>query len=125
MLVVYIAGKYRDTRGEYWVRENIREAEKCAQFIWQNGMVALTPHLNTAFFGGLPGCKDGVWLEGDLELLQRSDAVYLVSNWQNSIGAVAEVKYAQKAGIPVLYTEEEVIDFKKTFLESTYEKYLH
>ena len=125
MLVIYIAGKYRDTRGEWWIRENIREAEKCAMFVWQQGLVALCPHKNTAFWGGMPGCSDDTWLKGDLELLQRCDAMYVTRNWRNSAGAIAEVKYAKQIGVPVLYTEQEVIDFKKTMVENTYVRFMH
>jgi len=49
MKVIYIAGKYRDTRGEYWVRQNIRLAEFYAVRVWNIGAVAPCPHKNTTF----------------------------------------------------------------------------
>lgn len=111
MKVIYIAGKYRDTRGEWHIRENIRTAEKAAQMVWQWGGVALCPHKNTAFFGGLPGCPDSVWLEGDLELLKRCDAVWAISNFHDSSGALAEIAYARRNNIPILYSYIEVKNF--------------
>lgn len=109
--VIYVAGPYRDQRGEWWVRENIRSAEKVAMEIWQRGGVALCPHKNTAFFGGLPGTDDQTWLEGDLELLRRCDALAVAPRWRNSKGAIEEVAYARKNGIVVLYNYQELWDF--------------
>jgi hypothetical protein len=109
--VIYIAGKYRDGRGEWWIRENIRRAEEAAGLVWQNGGVALCPHKNTAFFGGLPGCTDDTWLAGDLELLRRCDAVWAIDGWLESAGAKAEVSFARENGIPVYFCVNEVVEF--------------
>ena len=98
--VIYVAGKYRDTRGEWYVMQNIRDAERVALQIWKLGGVALCPHMNTRFFGGtLP---DETWLSGDLELLRRCDALFLMSNAANSTGAQEEAKLAKTLGLPVL-----------------------
>lgn len=96
--VVYIAGPYRSNT-EWGVVQNIRAAEELALKVWKLGAVALCPHKNTAFFGG--AADDSVWLEGDLELLRRSDAVILVDGWENSSGTCEEVIVAVDAGIPV------------------------
>lgn len=102
MKVIFIAGPYRSptVRG---IVENIRKAEKWAIHIWQLGGVALCPHLNTALMDG--ACPDSVWLEGALELLRRSDAVFLMPKWQESQGAKAEQQEAKLQGIP-MFTEE-------------------
>lgn len=109
MKVIYIAGKYRDTRGEWYVLENIRKAEEAAMFVWHSGGVALCPHKNTAFFGG--SCPDDVWLQGDLELLSRCDAVYAIEGWRTSYGAIEEVKFARGNNIPCLFSLSEVTAF--------------
>jgi hypothetical protein len=44
---------------------------------------------------------DEVWLEGDLELMRRCDAVLLVPGWKQSSGTVAEVTEARRMGLPV------------------------
>ena len=113
MKLIYIAGPYRDSRGEWFVRQNIRNAEKAAEFVWQHGGVAICPHKNTAGFGGLPGCPDEIWLEGDLEILRRCDAVWLVEGWQDSTGARNEHEEAARRSIPCLLTQEMVIDYLK------------
>jgi hypothetical protein len=66
---------------------------------WLEGIVAICPHLNTMFFTG--AAPDSMWLDGDLELLRRSDAVLLTDNWEKSSGARAEVEEANRVGIPV------------------------
>ena len=100
MKVVYVAGKYRDTRGEWYVMQNIRKAECVAINIWKFGGVAICPHMNTRFFGGtLP---DEVWLNGDLELIRRSDALFLMRNAVDSSGAQKEAEFAKMLGIPIL-----------------------
>ena len=98
MKVVFIAGPYRAStpRG---IVENIRRAEAVAIEVWKLGAVALCPHLNTRLMDGV--LPDEVWLNGDLELLSRCDAVMLVPGWQASSGTLNEVGQAQKLGIPV------------------------
>ncbi len=56
------------------------------ELFWDGGDIvgmALCPHKNTAGFGGLPGCSDDMWLQGDLELLRRCDAVNRLTSIEN------------------------------------------
>jgi hypothetical protein len=107
--VIYVAGKYNDERGEWYVECNIREAERAAQFIWINGGVAICPHLNTKMFGGL--CSYETWIQGDLEILSRCDAIYMLPNWIASEGAKQELEFAMKHNIPVLYDNKDLLQF--------------
>jgi len=99
--VIFISGAYR-APSAYQIGENIRLAGECALDVWQAGGIAICPHKNTALFDGARGIPDSVWLEGDLELLRRSDAMYLVPGWANSHGAIAEVVFAHRNHIPIL-----------------------
>jgi hypothetical protein len=110
MKVIYIAGKYRSS-DEWGVTQNIRKAEAAAIFVWQYGGAALCPHKNTAYFGGVPGCHDEVWLAGDKAMLLRCDAVWAIEGWRDSSGATAEVELARNNKIPVLFCRQEVIDY--------------
>jgi len=103
--VIYIAGKYRD-KHEWNVVQNIRKAEALAIKVWKKGMVALCPHKNTSLMGG--ACLDNVWMDGDLELLRRCDAVLLVDNWKESPGAGDEVTFAMMLGIPIFASFDEL-----------------
>ena len=111
--VVYIAGRYRDPRGEFYVRCNIREAERYALVVWTYGAVALCPHKNTAGLGGAHGIPDSTWLDGDLELLRRCDALFAMPGWDASQGAIKEVGFALDHEIPVLYDESDLAAFLK------------
>ena len=110
MQVIYIAGKYRDS-SEYKVRMNIRKAEAAALFVWQSGGVAICPHKNTAGFGGACGTDESVWLKGDLELLDRSNAIWLIPGWQSSEGARQEAQRAADRDMVILSSKAEVLSY--------------
>lgn len=105
MKVIYIAGPFRAVND--WDRENnIRRAETLALEVWRAGYAALCPHCNTRFFDG--AAPDHVWLEGDLEMLRRCDAVLVTPDWKKSTGAKAEVDAAIAEGIAVYQTLEDL-----------------
>ena len=98
MKVVYVAGPFRGP--DAWrIETNIRWAEVYGMEVAQLGAMPLIPHANTRFFHGT--LTDAFWLDGTLELLRRSDAVYLVRGWKDSEGAKAEADEARRLGKPV------------------------
>lgn len=105
--LVYIAGPFRakpDPLNQYVQKKNIDEAADLALEVWKLGAVAVCPHLNTApFQGALP---DEVWLDGDLTLMRRCDAVLMTPRWHESEGARVERDVALEHGVPVFYTLE-------------------
>jgi hypothetical protein len=81
------------------MEKNIRVAEELALEIWRLGAAAICPHANTRFFQDeLP---DHVWLDGDLEIVKRCDALMMTPDWQRSKGAIQEKTMAHEFGIPV------------------------
>jgi hypothetical protein len=68
------------------------------------GYAVICPHKNTAFFGGAMGLADKVWLDGDLEMIRRSDLLVGVAGWEKSEGSKAEVAFAKRHHIPVYET---------------------
>ena len=66
----------------------------------------ICPHKNTALFDGT--CSEETWLEGDLEMLRRCDALVRLPNWRASSGARREVKEAREHSIPVWNYPDEV-----------------
>ena len=100
MKVIFISGKYR-AGSEWGLVENIRKAEAAAIELWKQGWVVLCPHKNTAHFGGL--CPDRVWLEGDIELLKRCDAVFMLDNWHDSEGAMEEYRIAKELNKEIIF----------------------
>jgi hypothetical protein len=109
--VIYLAGRYRDPRGAFYIHTNILEAERHALWIWLHGAAAICPHKNTAFFDGAHGIPDEVWLEGDKEILRRCDAVFAMPGWDSSKGARAEVELAQELNIPILYDQADILRY--------------
>jgi nucleoside 2-deoxyribosyltransferase len=106
MKVIYIAGPFRapsyhvpGQQSAWGIHQNITAAMGLALEVWRLGHVALCPHANTFCFQG--AAIDEVWLQGDLELLSRCDAILLTPDWSRSQGARAERDYAIEKGIPV------------------------
>lgn len=98
MKVIYIAGPFRGLNS--WdMEQNIRRAEELALAVWLAGAAALCPHANTRFFQN--AAPDQLWLDGDLEMLKRCDAVILTRDWRRSKGAMVERDVALRSRIPV------------------------
>jgi nucleoside 2-deoxyribosyltransferase len=96
--LVYIAGPYR-AKDNWGIKCNVHRSAELALKVWNLGAAAISPHLNTADFQY--AAPDNVWLEGDLEILSRCDAVMLLPNWLKSSGTRAEVEFAIARRIPV------------------------
>lgn len=105
MDVVYVGGPFRGP-SSWDIEQNIRRAEELALEVWRLGVACLCPHTNTRFFQN--AAPDEVWLNGDLELLRRCDAMLMTQDWERSSGARKEVEFAKRLGIPVFYTLEEL-----------------
>lgn len=100
MRVIFISGAYRaDTKAD--ICRNIKKAREVAIKLWQDGWAVICPHSNTALFDG--EADDSVWLKGDLEILSRCDAIYMMANWDKSKGARDELIFAQNEGIEVYF----------------------
>lgn len=115
-VVFYISGPYR-APFEDDVFTNILSARREAEFVIRSGGSALCPHLNTMLMGGV--VPDENFLQMDLILLARCDVVYAIQNFQYSKGAKAEIEFAQKLGIPVVFTRLEVLDIINTWSSSS------
>ena len=98
--VVYVAGPYRAATA-WEIEQNIRRAETLALEVWRSGAAAVCPHANTRFFQG--AAPDDVWLDGDLAILAKCDALLMSPDWTRSSGSRAEQQFAEGRGIPVFY----------------------
>lgn len=100
--VIYIAGKYSDN-DPLNVEENIDLAREYALALWEMGYTAICPHLNTANFEDDSNCKYDDFLDGDLELIKRSDALFMLPNWTESFGACREREHAISLDKKIFY----------------------
>lgn len=115
--VVYLAGPYRpytDDSGRFHsIAQNVREAGNFGIELWRQGFVALVPHtltyLNPAKQrndGSIKGIPAEAFMEGELELIRRSDLVVMLPEWKYSRGAIAERAFAESVGKPVFEWDE-------------------
>jgi hypothetical protein len=99
--VVYVAGPFRGP--DHWVIwKNINQAAELALEVWKMGAACICPHMNTFCFQG--AAPDEIWLDGDLAILTRCDAILMTPDWQRSSGARAEHDIALKHGLQIFYT---------------------
>jgi len=61
-------------------------------------LVAICPQMNTAHFDGIPS---EIFYAGDLDILERCDAVLMAGGWERSFGARMERIHALRNNIPV------------------------
>ncbi len=115
MRLVYLAAPYRAT-AEHSVYLNIHNAGELALQVWKLGAACICPQKNTAFYGG--EAPDELWLEGDLEILRRCDAILLGPGGAESPGTRNEVNLANELKIPVFTSITDLAEWLQTEPES-------
>jgi len=117
--VIYVAGPYTPWNvGEYLsssIDNNIEIARQFAIRLWQKGFTVICPHLNTAHFEQDCPCKYDDYLQGDLELLSRCDAIFMLPNWEYSTGAKMEYEFVKNSKLDItgfLMPGSGLIEFK-------------
>ena len=98
--VIYVAGAYR-AENDFARHLNCRKAELAALKLWTNGWAVICPQKNTEHFDGT--LVDGRFLEGDIEILKRCDAIYMLNNFESSDGAKKELQVAKDIGLEIIY----------------------
>ena len=105
MKVIYVAGRYRADSDE-GLYQNIQHARTEARKLWMKGWAVICMHTANAFMSGNEG--DLVFLEGDLEILRRCDAIYMLDGSSLSLGAIDEAVLARELGLEIYYECEGV-----------------
>ncbi|KKN65498.1 hypothetical protein LCGC14_0481020 [marine sediment metagenome] len=100
MKVIFISGPYR-AKTEWQLVENIRAAEAAAIKLWREGWAVFCAHKNSAHFGGV--CDESNFLNGDIEILKRCDAIYMLKSWRASVGACVELEIAMGIDLEIIY----------------------
>lgn len=101
-MIIYLATPIRPKNGKT-VTENINTAKKFALRLWKNGYTVICPAANSDLPITLAEkeVEEDRWLKGDLEILERCDALVLTPGWRNSEGVRGEIAHANKKGIPI------------------------
>ncbi len=100
--LVYVIGKYTGATARETM-QNIKKAESVSLALIRAGYHVITPHKNTA---GYEDYEDGntitynTWIELDINILSRCDAVYIMDNTKESKGSQIEIQYAKEHNIP-------------------------
>jgi hypothetical protein len=98
-MLLYIAGCYAPKDGRT-VDDHIELAKEASIAIWKTGNYALCPHMNTAHLDDEIDNPE-LFYAGTMEVLRRCDGIVMLENWEESQGAIAELAYAQDAGMPI------------------------
>ncbi len=105
--LIYIAGPYTHPDP---VR-NTHRAIKIADELIEEGLIPYVPHLTLLWHMVTPR-QEQFWYDYDYFILKRCDAVLRISG--ESTGADSEVALAKQYGIPVFYSMEELMAFRKS-----------
>lgn len=94
-MIIYISGPITKDKNYY---EKFLNAEKRLK---EAGYEVINPAKIATL---LPNSFEyGDYMDIDLNLLKKCDAIYLLKNWKNSLGAVIEQKLAKELGLKVIY----------------------
>lgn len=112
MKIIYVAGKYNGkTYSE--IDDNIRKAEEVPIKLLAAGWCVITPHKNYShyeIYGAIYESLDyKYFMQCDLEILNRCDALFVMTNSVDSPGAKEEIEFASDK-IPIFHEMYEIPD---------------
>lgn len=100
--ILYISGPFSDPDPLHGIDRNILLASEAALQGWRQGWIVFCPHKNTSGYQHVSDLPYEVWIEGDLEILRRCDAICMLQGWENSQGARKELALAEELDLEVL-----------------------
>lgn len=93
--LLYIAGPYSANK-LHTEQVHILRAEAVSIELIRQGFHVITPHKNTSGYEKYENdnINFDTWIEMDLNIIKRCDALYLMDGWIHSNGAIIEARYA-------------------------------
>jgi len=109
MIRVYIAGPYKG-KDNFEKIKNISLAREAAYKLIKLGFYPYCPHTATGFFDlYYPDISDATYINMHLQWLYYCQAVLVLSGWENSQGTLFEIEEANRNGIPIFYSIEDIM----------------
>jgi hypothetical protein len=103
--LVYVAGPYTGPDANS-IHDNIEKARRIAVTLWKEGYAVICPHLNSAHMDGVVSWEQ--FMEADLLILSKCDAIALVPGWEKSKGACMEFQKAQELGLRIIMPDDPI-----------------
>lgn len=95
-MLIYISGRIRDNPEH---KNDFLEAE---HWLRKKGFKAINPsNLDTTF----PDLTYQQYMSIDYKLIEMSDGIFMLHDWEKSKGACAELSYAKSLGKKVIYQD--------------------
>ena len=102
MKIIYIAGAYSsDSRHQQYL--NVKHATEATHRLLCEGYSVVCPIITYAFFDWVYDLTNRTFMDADLVLLRRCDAIYMLNNWKSSKGARAEYKLTKMLGLEIIF----------------------
>lgn len=103
-----MAGPYGDNNPKWKIAENVQRADAAGRTIAKKGHTPFIPHKQTWHWEDDKELKKDDFLRIDLEWLSLCHAILLLPNWETSEGAKREKTEAEKLGLLVFYSADEL-----------------
>jgi hypothetical protein len=104
--LIYLSGKFSDSDLVHGIEANVLRASKVGLELWKNGWAVINPHKNTSGYQHVDEIGYNTWIEGDKLMVERCDAIFMLTGWEESKGATLEREHAIRHGIPIFYEKD-------------------
>lgn len=113
--VIYLAAPY-SSKDRKVLEDRVQRINTVAFKIMESGKLVFSPISHThplAEVGQLPRGWD-FWERYDTAMISRCNRVWvlMLDGWKESVGVNAEIKIAEKLGLPVEYIDESAVPFR-------------
>ena len=108
MKILFIAGPFRGDGTVESQTSNVETASKFVDILINNDIPYYSPHMNIdcELIGRIYDANK-LSIELNREMLDRTDAVAVLPNYENSKGTVGEINRAEVSGKKIFYLEKE------------------
>ena len=107
MKIIYVAGPYTADTPE-GIAANVAAAAAVGQELLRRGWAVICPHSMTHNWDIGTGLGYQVFIDQDLALLEKCDAICMVGDWLKSRGSVGEYQRAAELGLDIFTDIEQV-----------------